>query len=281
MITKAGVPSNKVAVGVTSYARSFQMTTSGCYTEECKFIFYEQYPSSDCFIIQVLSLKSSKITLTPVISPGTFTGPLSGAIPGPCTETAGYVSDYELSLILASEPSAVQMWDANSYSNILVYEQQTNWAGYMSDTNKLVRKALYSDLLFLGTADWAVDLQSDDGTDLSSDSGSDSDRETVYIDPAIWSSASALVTALPGVTLIWPPMPLPTTTTISFPLWTTFVSVSSLTTSTSTAVDGSVSTFPYIVWVTIDTIITIPQGSHSSLLSTLATIWRVANLKFV
>jgi len=38
MITKAGVSSNKVAVGVTSYARSFQMSTVGCWTEECTFI---------------------------------------------------------------------------------------------------------------------------------------------------------------------------------------------------------------------------------------------------
>lgn len=116
-----------------------------------------------------------------MIFPGTFTGPLSGAIPGPCTDTAGYISDYELSLIVANDSSAMQLWDANSYSNILIYEQQTNWAGYMNDTNKLVRKALYSDLTFLGTADWAVDLQSADGTDSSSGSGSDSNNETIYM----------------------------------------------------------------------------------------------------
>ncbi|KAH8703525.1 glycoside hydrolase superfamily [Talaromyces proteolyticus] len=35
MITKAGIPSVHVVIGVTSYGRSFQMTTEGCYTEMC------------------------------------------------------------------------------------------------------------------------------------------------------------------------------------------------------------------------------------------------------
>ncbi|KAK3936951.1 hypothetical protein QBC46DRAFT_461157 [Diplogelasinospora grovesii] len=37
MITKAGVPSNQVVVGVTSYGRSFAMADTGCYTENCFF----------------------------------------------------------------------------------------------------------------------------------------------------------------------------------------------------------------------------------------------------
>lgn len=37
MITKAGVPFNMVAVGVSSYARTFGMITGGCCTEMCTY----------------------------------------------------------------------------------------------------------------------------------------------------------------------------------------------------------------------------------------------------
>jgi chitinase len=85
MITKAGVPSNKVVVGVTSYARSFKMTTPGCHGEMC-----------------------------------TFTGPDSGALPGPCTDTAGYISDAEINQILASDRVNHNFIDGKSQSNVLV-----------------------------------------------------------------------------------------------------------------------------------------------------------------
>jgi chitinase len=220
MITKAGVPSNMVAVGVSSYARTFGMITPGCWTEMC-----------------------------------TYDGPDSGALPGPCTDTAGYLANYELDLVIADNPSAEQYWDASSWSNILVYNQ-TQWGAYMNDTNKAARKFIYSALGFLGSSDWAVDLQSEFGGDIAADSGS----STVYISPDIWSSASAELTMLPGVTLIWPPKPLGTTTTISFPLWTTTVSYSSLTTLTSTLTDGSKSTYPWYIYISVVTVITIPPG---------------------
>lgn len=224
MVTKAGVPSDMVAVGVSSYGRSFKMTTAGCWTEEC-----------------------------------TFTGPLSGALPGPCTGTAGYISNYEIESIASRDSTAQTFWDSNSYSNIVVYGG-TQWVAYMNDSNKLYRQTLYETLTFLGTADWAVDLQSLDGTGASSGSGS-TNNETAYINPNIWSSASMGVTALPGMTLIWPPMPLSTTMTISFPLWTTTVTYSSLTTVTSVA-GGSTSIYPSYIFASWLTILTIPPGKH-------------------
>lgn len=38
MITKAGMPSNKVIVGVTSYGRSFGMAQAGCTGPMCTFL---------------------------------------------------------------------------------------------------------------------------------------------------------------------------------------------------------------------------------------------------
>lgn len=225
MITKAGVPANMIAVGLSSYGRSFQMTNPSCWTEQC-----------------------------------TYTGPRSGAYPGLCTNTSGYISDYEIGVIASQNPSAQHYWDAGSYSNILVFND-TQWVAYMNNSNKATRKFLYPGLNFLGTADWAVDLQSEHGS--LQGSGSESSGETIYIDPGVWSSAPAKVVAPPGATLIWPPKPLSTTTTINFPPWTTTVSYSRLTTKTSTLADGSKTIRPYYVWISWLTTLTIPPGKLS------------------
>jgi GH18 family chitinase len=57
MITKAGVPASKIAVGIASYGRSFGMVDPSCTGPNCL-----------------------------------FNGPASTAEPGPCTRTAGYIS---------------------------------------------------------------------------------------------------------------------------------------------------------------------------------------------
>lgn len=122
MITKAGVPSNKVVVGVTSYGRSFQMTTPGCSGPMC-----------------------------------TYTGPASGAWPGPCTNTAGYLGNAEIALANTTIPGAVYQLDQSSFSDTLVWGE-TQWVAWMSDQNKNSRTQLYQALNFGGTTDWAVDL---------------------------------------------------------------------------------------------------------------------------
>jgi chitinase len=105
MITKAGVPSSKVVVGVTSYGRAFQMTTSDCVTEMC-----------------------------------TYTGPKSGATPGACTATAGYIANSEIYDIIQNAKGVSTFID-NSYSNILTYNDQL--VSYMDEANKAVRTSVY------------------------------------------------------------------------------------------------------------------------------------------
>ena len=122
MITKAGVPSNKVVVGVSSYGRSFQMTESGCTGPMC-----------------------------------TYTGPNSGATPGRCTQTAGYLAQAEIDEILENDPSAQTFYDDSSESDIMVYNN-TQWVSYMSHNTKVARSATYLKWNFLGTVDWAIDL---------------------------------------------------------------------------------------------------------------------------
>jgi GH18 family chitinase len=68
MITKAGVPSNKVVVGLSSYGRSFSMSDPNCAGPDC-----------------------------------TFEGPDSTAIAGECTGTPGYMGNGELEALQDSE----------------------------------------------------------------------------------------------------------------------------------------------------------------------------------
>ncbi|RAH64784.1 glycoside hydrolase family 18 protein [Aspergillus aculeatinus CBS 121060] len=126
MITKAGVPSNQVVVGVTSYGRSFAMAEAGCYGPECTFL-----GSADD----------------------------SQAEPGPFTQSPGYIANAEIEAILA-DPSRVNesYIDTASNSNILVYDN-TQWVGWMSDGIKASRRSLYKGLAMGGTTDWATDLQ--------------------------------------------------------------------------------------------------------------------------
>ncbi|TPX06880.1 uncharacterized protein E0L32_002376 [Thyridium curvatum] len=122
MITKAGVPSKKVIVGVASYGRAFKMVDSNCRGPECK-----------------------------------FAGAKSQAKPGICTGEPGYLSQAEIDRIIGTDKSAVVYADADSQSAILVYGG-TEWVSYMSDVIKQTRMNVYKRLNFGGTTDWAVDL---------------------------------------------------------------------------------------------------------------------------
>ncbi|KAL3952701.1 hypothetical protein ACCO45_012644 [Purpureocillium lilacinum] len=123
MITKAGVPSNKIVVGVASYGRSFKMAEAGCTGPTCKF---------------------------------TGSPRVSNAAKGRCTDTAGYISNAEIGEIITGGKVTKQWKEAGS--NLLVYND-TEWVAYMDDSTKTARRTYYTWLNFAGTSDWAVDLQ--------------------------------------------------------------------------------------------------------------------------
>ncbi|KAI6778523.1 uncharacterized protein J7T54_005047 [Emericellopsis cladophorae] len=142
MITKAGVPSGKVVVGVSSYGRSFKMAKAGCDGVNCLF---------------------------------TGTNRLSNAKKGRCTDTAGYISNAEISEILESD-RVTRKWKAEG-SNMLVYDK-TEWVAYMDEDTKKARTSFYSSYNFAGTTDWAVDLQEFNDGPSGSDRNND-DHPTI------------------------------------------------------------------------------------------------------
>ncbi|KAL4916199.1 glycoside hydrolase superfamily [Aspergillus aurantiobrunneus] len=123
MITKAGVSANKIVVGVSSYGRSFEKIDADCTGFNCK-----------------------------------YTGPSSGATPGSCTDTAGYLANAEINQIIDADDNVQQFKDDESDSNILVYNN-TQWVAYMDGETKKGRISKYQGWNFGGVSDWAVDLQ--------------------------------------------------------------------------------------------------------------------------
>ncbi|ERS97228.1 hypothetical protein HMPREF1624_06559 [Sporothrix schenckii ATCC 58251] len=149
MITKAGVPANKVIVGVTSYGRSFGMTDPNCYDPQC-----------------------------------TYGGGASGstAAPGPCTGTAGYLADAEIHAIISGMDITIDgihsdgnntntkretinstrvdhyYYDEPSDSQILVYDTD-QWVSFMTPSILSSRATKYNSYGFGGTTNWASDLE--------------------------------------------------------------------------------------------------------------------------
>lgn len=124
MVTKAGMPANKVIVGVTSYGRSFKMSAAGCVGPQCTY---------------------------------TGTAKVSNARNGRCTGTAGWLADGEIREILRTNPSASTQFGQTSQSDIMIYNM-TEWVGYMSPATKAIRMSLYQGLNMGGTVDWAISL---------------------------------------------------------------------------------------------------------------------------
>ncbi|KAK9855849.1 hypothetical protein MYU51_001467 [Penicillium brevicompactum] len=127
LITKAGVDSGKVVVGVSSYGRSFQMADADCDGPLCKFT-------------------GSRLS--------------SNAEKADCTDTAGYISNAEINQLLKHNSSRVNKHyvDTHSNSNIMIYDD-TNWVAYMSPEIRASRTKMYESLGMGGTVNWATDLE--------------------------------------------------------------------------------------------------------------------------
>ncbi|KAF2686135.1 glycoside hydrolase family 18 protein [Lentithecium fluviatile CBS 122367] len=102
MMTKAGVPSHKVVMGVTSYGRSFKMTDPTCRGPMC------------------------------TSEGGRNESP---AKKGKCTDTGGYISNVEINEIIKQGGAIKKWYDKDTDSDYLVYDR-VEWVAYMTDETK-------------------------------------------------------------------------------------------------------------------------------------------------
>ncbi|KAK8110220.1 uncharacterized protein PG998_006677 [Apiospora kogelbergensis] len=134
MVTKAGVPSNKIVVGMPLYGRSFKMAEKGCAGPGCLFT-------------------GDRLN--------------SQAAKGVCTDTAGYISNVEIRGVQGSN-SNPDLYGSRAIEeffdegDIIVYDD-TEWVSWLKPANYLLRAARYLGGNFGGTSDWAIDLDADFG----------------------------------------------------------------------------------------------------------------------
>ncbi|KAK4663417.1 hypothetical protein QC763_608160 [Podospora pseudopauciseta] len=124
MVTKAGVPANKIIVGVSSYGRSFKMKDPNCRGPMCEY---------------------------------TGTASVSHATPGPCTGVQGYISNAEIQEYKnVNDINVATHYDQATRSNIAIING--TWIAYMDTAEKNARSNMYRGWNFGGTSDWAIDL---------------------------------------------------------------------------------------------------------------------------
>jgi chitinase len=203
------------------YGRSFKMAQPACRTPDCH-----------------------------------FTGPDSGAEPGRCTGTPGYISNFEIREIISTKNGVQQYFDADG--DYVIYDND-NWVSWLTKTTYDSRVQWIKGLNFGGTVDWAMDLDADYGLG-DGPGGGDSGSGPILIDPSIYTIPNPVIQCYPQCTFVFPPMTLPTPTTISIlpetltyeENWSTTLTVSGALITTSAAViTSTVITLPPVTTTVI------------------------------
>ncbi|KAJ2655056.1 hypothetical protein IWW48_005743 [Coemansia sp. RSA 1200] len=119
MITHAGVPSNKVLLGLAAYGRSFGQTDPNCHGPDCR-----------------------------------YSGPISGATPGSCTANPGTLALAEVNRIRQSGRTRYEYSD--SESQIMLYDDN-QWVAFNTEAQLENRRYKAMKMNLGGTVTWALD----------------------------------------------------------------------------------------------------------------------------
>ncbi|KAG6002439.1 hypothetical protein E4U43_001120, partial [Claviceps pusilla] len=125
LITRAGVPSAKIVVALTSYGRSFKLADPSCTGPSCRTKGKRDEAS----------LRSTR---------------------GLCTNIAGYIGNAEV--VEIAQSSGNKFWyDKESDTQMVTYDRDS-WVAFMTPQIKASRKKKFKNLNLGGTGDFAVDL---------------------------------------------------------------------------------------------------------------------------
>lgn len=207
--------------------------------------------------------------------------------------SAGFYSFFQNNQLgcASTETCQLRMIDTNFVSGLWLYNIFTKGNVQIISPEGGPSFVLFNDTTKNGytseVAAWLV--LSTDGSDIGNNGslagGGDDGSGTVFLDPTIWSQQKPTVQCSPPCTLILPPVTLSTTTTITFPLYTTSLEVGWTTTTAyvtsdvTTSIKGSSTvdvtitstiTISYYTAITETTTLTIPP-----IIGTTIPVWNV------
>ena len=188
--------------------------------------------------------------------------------PGPCTDFAGVMSLEEIENLIPQvgvQPTLL----ADDMMKQLTWSNQ--WIGYDDLETIGMKKEWASGHCFGGTMIWSIDLYSGTGSGDTPDGSGSSDpgspgsgsgqsgssdgdsSAVVYIDPIIWTQGAPVINCEPPCVFIFPPLILPTVTTITFPPYITSLDVAwSASTGWTSTVETTTLTIPPVTTTAIN-----------------------------
>jgi chitinase len=185
--------------------------------------------------------------------------PNQGGAPGACTNFPGVMSNREIRKLIETE-KITPILNETAMVKYFTYAGD-NWIGYDDADTFVMKQRFANDRCLGGIMIWSIDFDAETGGRGVDDSPSTSDDENlVWVDPEVWKDPNPSIQCFFPCTLVLPPYPASTTTTIDYPR----VTVTSVDTEKQTTSTKGTITFPPITVTDYGLLtVTIPGGSTS------------------